>query len=242
MKRKYWLLLLVFAVLLNGTPLLAASDFYVIAAGGSGVGTKITSVPYTINSSGFYYLTGDLTYSGPNSAITVNANNVTIDLMGFTLIQAGDLGAKGIYMVDRNNVEVRNGTVSSFGYNIIESGSGVNHRILNVRALNTKGGWSIQLNGDNHLVQGCSISNNYSGIIIGSGIIANCVVCSNTDTGIQLLGTGSVIGNIANSNISKGFNLGTGNIVVDRNSASGNGTNYAGGPSNTAYWGINAGR
>ena len=56
-------------------------------------------------------------------------------------------------------------------------------------------------------------------------------------------GAGSVIGNVANNNSrTTGFNLGTGNIVVDRNSADGNGTNYGGGPANAAYWGINAGR
>ena len=56
---------------------------------------------------------------------------------------------------------------------------------------------------------------------------------------------GSVIGNVAlnnNSSGTTGFNLGTGNLVVDRNSADGNGANYVGGPANTADWGINAGR
>ena len=56
---------------------------------------------------------------------------------------------------------------------------------------------------------------------------------------------GSVIGNVAINNNSigtTGFALGTGNIVVDRNAADGNGTNYFGGPSTPNYWGINAGR
>jgi hypothetical protein len=34
-------------------PALADGDFYVVAVGG-GVGTKITSLPYPINSPGFY--------------------------------------------------------------------------------------------------------------------------------------------------------------------------------------------
>ncbi|MBU4448351.1 MAG: hypothetical protein KKD99_07175, partial [Proteobacteria bacterium] len=54
-----------------------------------GVGTKITSVPYTISSPGFYYLGGNLTYSGTGSAISVDADNVTLDLMGFSLTGAG---------------------------------------------------------------------------------------------------------------------------------------------------------
>ena len=59
MKRKFWFLMLVGAVLLNGSPVLADGDFYVVAGGG-GVGTKITSLPYTIDKPGFYYLGGNL--------------------------------------------------------------------------------------------------------------------------------------------------------------------------------------
>ena len=63
MKRKYWLLLLVCAVLLSGRPVLADGDFYVVVGGG-GVGTKITSLPFTISAPGFYYLGSNLTYTG----------------------------------------------------------------------------------------------------------------------------------------------------------------------------------
>lgn len=88
MKRNLWLLSLVGAMLLTVTPVLADGDFYVVAVGG-GVGTKITSVPYTISSPGFYYLGSNLTYSGTGSAISVDAENVTLDLMGFSLTGAG---------------------------------------------------------------------------------------------------------------------------------------------------------
>ena len=53
MKRQLWTLLLVAAVLGLAQPVWA-DDFYVIAGGG-GVGTKITSLPYTITKPGFYY-------------------------------------------------------------------------------------------------------------------------------------------------------------------------------------------
>ena len=53
------------------------------------MGTKITSVPYTITQPGFYLLTGNLTYNGTGNAIAVGANvkDVVIDLMGFSLTQ-----------------------------------------------------------------------------------------------------------------------------------------------------------
>ncbi len=69
------------------------------------------------------------------------------------------------------------------------------------------------------MVTGCSVNNNGG----------DCNV------GLNMFGVGSVIGNVVlnnNSSGTTGFLLGTGNIVVDRNSADGNGTNYVGGPAN----------
>lgn len=57
------------------------AEFYVIPVGGPRVGTEIKSLPYTITTPGFYYLTKNLTATG--TGITVNAGDVTIDLMGF---------------------------------------------------------------------------------------------------------------------------------------------------------------
>ena len=89
MKTWNWLVALLAAVLLSGSAAWAQGDFYVIAGGGPPVGTKISSVPYTITQPGFYFLTGNLTYNGAGNAITVSANNVTLDLMGFSLSHTG---------------------------------------------------------------------------------------------------------------------------------------------------------
>ena len=169
MKRKYWLLLLVFAVLQNGSPVLADGDFYVIA-GGSGVGTRITSVPYEIKNPGFYYLSGNLTYSGSTNAITVSADDVTLDLMGFSLTNSGAPGTtNGIHMSGRSNVEIRNGTVRGFYRGVCELGGGNYHRAINVRATgNTKG---IYWGGYHCLIKGCNASNNGGdGLFLNSGL------------------------------------------------------------------------
>ena len=130
MKRKLLLLAVVGAVLLSSAPLWADDGFYVVAVGG-GVGTKISSLPYTISTPGFYYLSKDLSTSG--AGITVNASHVTIDLMGFSLVGT-DKTNTGIYISGKTNVEVRNGTVRFFDKGIFEdSGNGANHRIINVR-------------------------------------------------------------------------------------------------------------
>ena len=51
--------------------------------------TPISSLPYIITQPGSYYLTSDLTMTTDVNGITVDANHVTIDLMGFSLIGPG---------------------------------------------------------------------------------------------------------------------------------------------------------
>jgi hypothetical protein len=236
--KRLGLLAVVLAVLLSSTAAWADGDFYVITGGGGAVGTKITSVPYTISNPGFYFLGGNLTYSDTYYAIIVNADNVTLDLMGFRLSHPGPLAVgTGIYAYGRYNVEIRNGTVSGFEYGV--SCSGAQHRVSNVRAISNR--LNIGLIGKNHLVNACNGSNGQKGIYVGSGTITNSVASNNWEYGIEFDGPGSLIGNIANDNGTTGFMFGTGIIMVDRNSASDNGTNYFAGGASTA-WGINAGK
>jgi hypothetical protein len=234
MKTRLWLLVLVGAVLLSGSAAWADGEFYVVAGGGPPVGTKITSLPangLTISQPGFYFLGGNLTHSGSGPAITVGADNVTLDLMGFALTRNGLKNVLGVFMNGRTNVEIRNGTISGFNTGIeADSSTSSNHRISNVRA-NNNNNTGIQLNGDNHVVQGCAcLGNGTNGILLlSSGMITGCVAKGN-GTGIALQGAGSVIGNFANNNTLFNFVLGTSDtkteIMVDRNSASGLATNY----------------
>ena len=69
---------------------------------------------YVISKSGSYYLTGNRLCN--STGIIVEANNVTIDLCGFSLI--GNNTGSGIYMTDRTNIEIRNGTICNFYYGI----------------------------------------------------------------------------------------------------------------------------
>ena len=244
MKRKLWLLALVGAMLLSVSPVLADGDFYVVAVGG-GVGTKITSVPYTISNPGFYYLSGNLTYTGTASAIAITADNVTLDLMGFSLTGGGkEIGTNmGIFPNNNDNsrnVEIRNGTVSGFTVGV--AGTFANERVSRIRAFNNN--WGIWVPGSNPLIEGCISSNNDHGILVGSGRISGCVANNNTNQGIAMNGTGAVIGCVANNN-GTGFALNPPTskpIMVDQNSADGNGTNYGIGTNEFISWGVNAGR
>lgn len=118
-------------------------------------------IPKTISTRGSYYLTEDITAAG--TAITVAVDDVTIDLMGYTLKgpDSGIVGNYGISMHGRSNVEIRNGTVRDFNIGIIEGNdiTGQNHRVINVRAVSnlTRG---IFLYGKSHLVKDCTASDN----------------------------------------------------------------------------------
>jgi hypothetical protein len=234
---------MVLAMLLGGTA--AWADFYVIAGGGA-PGTRIPSVPYTISSPGFYFLGGNLTMTGNGVAIIINADDVTLDLMGFCLIGPGAGNFNGIYMNGRTNVEIRHGTVRGFSTGIEAfSDTSSNHRVINIKAMYNKG-WGILLRGDNHLVQDCNSSNNMTGISVYSGIVKGCMAYNNSQTGIGLEISGSLIGNFALNNTVHNFILGTGKILVDQNSASNNYVstefkNYFLIGGGVVTWGVNAG-
>jgi len=150
----------------------------------------ITSVPYTISQSGSYYLTKNMTAAG--TAITVNADDVTIDLRGFSL--TGNNTGSGVYMTDRINVEIRNGTIRNFNYGInddyimmVSNGTSTNHRVIGVRAL-SNAQFGIKLYGPNNEVRDCSASNNGTSAS-GSNIF-----------GISVGNNSTVTGNTANNN------------------------------------------
>ncbi len=228
MKRKLWLLAMVGAMLVSAIPVLADGDFYVVAVGG-GVGTKITSVPYTISQQGFYYLGGNLTHSGITSnAITIDADNVTLDLMGFSLTNGHPpslIEYYGIVTGTHTNIEIRNGTVRGFHDGI--SLDGGKSRIINIRALgNTSNG--IYVGGSGNQVRGCTACNTTRGISIAGGTLAGCTASDNSVYGFFISGTGLVIDNVAYNNTTYNFWFASGasKVLVERNAADGLNPNY----------------
>jgi len=134
----------------------AFAEFYVIA-GSRGVGTQIKSLPYTISSSGFYYIARDLSCAAGSHGITIAADNVTLDLMGFSLVGPGGATSyDGIHMDTRTNIEIRNGTVRNFSrYGIGEFNPGTGHRIINIRARDN-GTSGIRIVGTSNIAERCA--------------------------------------------------------------------------------------
>jgi hypothetical protein len=199
MKRTLLIMALVGMVLLSATPMLA-DDTYVVMAG-RGVGTKITSLPFTINAPGFYYVTGNLVAPNGQDGITINADNVTLDLMGFKLSNPVWSNTAIRFNGSRTDVEIRNGTLTRWGDCIYaDSASTLNVRVINVRVQAASHG--VYLPGDAHLIKGCQARNTIDSFDIGSGTISNCTVIGdqNSSTGIYLGNNNNLNGGMINDN------------------------------------------
>jgi hypothetical protein len=197
MRRKLCSIICLGAFLFTSAIALAAGDIYV----GGPYGTKITSLPYTINSPGAYYLAGNLSDSSTGNGISIRSDDVTLDLMGFSLTYNGSSTSTSAIQLDgRTNVEIRNGSLIGWDFGIYVSGPGVAHRIINVRFEgNTHG---VLLNGSGHLVRGCRAAAGSSagyGFWVGQGTVTGCQVKGFSQGGIAIgstLSASNISGNV----------------------------------------------
>jgi hypothetical protein len=165
---------------------------------------------YTISSEGSYYLGGNLSIASGN-AITVNANNVTIDLQGFEVIGTG--GSAGIFLNGGvSNVTIRNGTIRNFTSDGINGQGNSTVRVEKVRALNNAGsGIVVDLNG---AVIDCAAEANGAVGIVGTDncVIQHCQSIGNTGAnshGIAVANAAQISGCVARNNAGSGIVTGT---------------------------------
>lgn len=150
------------------------------------VRTPINSLPYTISSSGSYYIAANL--DGSSGGIDVDVDNVTIDLMGFTLDGGGSVDDHGIDLIDRSNVTIMSGTIRRFGGAGIYSGSGSGYyiKVLEMQVLengilgSSSSSSGIYLDGSNNHIIRCIVSNNGGyGIYARGAVIDQNIVHNN---------------------------------------------------------------
>ena len=233
MKRIFLITLVVIALSFSWSS--SHADFYVISAGSRGVGTEISQLPYTISTSGFYYIKKDLTSTG--DGILINADNVTVDIMGFS-INGPESGGDGIVFENRTGIEVRNGIIKDFSSGIRGRTDGKANKIIGVKFL-SNGGYSINLRGRGHVVKDCIVADcgaygiylpdtgniiinntvynsHYYGIVAGPGsIISGNTSYENESIGINVISGCTVIGNTVYLNDTAGIAMEYGNTVIN---------------------------
>ena len=99
-------------------------------------------LPLTITQSGTYYLTESVSYTGAgtgtgNAAISIECDNVTIDLKGYTINgSSNEKSSACIYSDNFDNIIVKNGRIIAFtDYCVrIEGESAANNRVENITA------------------------------------------------------------------------------------------------------------
>ena len=163
----------------------------------------ITNVPVVITSPGSYYFTGNLSFSGPVAkGVQVLANDVTLDLMGFSLASDNGFAVFGVEIRGATNVCVRNGSID--GCEAVTLTAARNCRIENLRlATGSSSATSGVDIGDRcfgNTVTDCAIDGSHN-LGYGYGIaifgtsswnrVVNCIVncgSSTTFTGVFLSG------------------------------------------------------
>ncbi len=144
--------------------------------------TPISSLPFTITAPGSYYLTGNITVAS-GDAITIAADNVTLDLNGFALISTSDPpSGNGVQVTGtRSNLTVTNGHIRGTGN--IAGGVFTGGRFLNGIRMNDINDRFYNVRISRVSVHGVA----QSGITVspfGEGLVTDCSVSYAGDVGI----------------------------------------------------------
>jgi len=166
--------------------------------------------PASLGRPGRYKLTSNLIVPSDANGIIVGANNITIDLNGFT-IRSNPPGAaqSGIWTLGGGQgVRVMNGTILGFGsWAILSAPSGASTVVENMRLIDNFGGIAT---GPDARVFGNVIANS---LLNGIACAFGCVIEQNVVTGNGTAAGGSASGRSGIS-IAKGGALVRANVIV----------------------------
>jgi parallel beta-helix repeat protein len=190
-----------------------------------------TNVPYVINIPGSYYLTENLFAVGfGTTGIVVNAQNVTLDLKGFTIAnsEVGQFQYGIVIASISRNVTVRDGTVLGAQFDGVTAGTfgGPDCQFRNLRLL--LNGRDGLVAGNNAVITGCTASGNGDdGFVTGIGCTLNqCAARENGDAGFATGGGNTLTASAASSNAVTGMFLGPGNNATDCTAYSNGGVGF----------------
>ncbi len=186
-----------------------------------GGGTPITSLPFTIDECGRYFLTRCLTGVSGSNGITIQngVDDVTLDLNGFSLIGVpGSL--TGIALPGSNqSVTIHNGSVRGWDQDGIGMSQTVTGLLLDGLHVTASADDGILLGGGVR-VRDCTVESNGGDGIFAFGceaaVISGCIVRLNGDVGVRVDGGDVTIRSSSLSdNTTNGIELTKGGIVLD---------------------------
>jgi parallel beta-helix repeat protein len=175
---------------------------------------------YVINDSGSYYLTGSVNTT-KFGAIEVTADDVTIDLSGYSLSGDSVNSVYGIHMALCKNVEIRNGTIRGFTSNAVREsmGTGKGHRLISLRVNKCSQAYmvAVYLDGFGHLIKNCTVSDNFGDGILMLGkdnTVTGNIVSGNAEGGILVSEGCTVTDNTVCDNGKDGINADAGCTIT----------------------------
>ncbi|MEL6329149.1 MAG: NosD domain-containing protein [Planctomycetota bacterium] len=172
---------------------------------------------FIISQPGSYYLTGDITGESGKNGIRITANDVTIDLNGFT-VRGMPAAGDGIVTASADGLNLKNGRITDWGGSgVFNNGKNCTYTDL-IASNNTNFGLTA---GDNSIITRCTTDSNLVGISpLNRSRVSNCVARDNTDGGIEAGRNSIISGCIAEGNAT-GFNVSF-NSLIKSCSARGN--------------------
>lgn len=182
--------------------------------------TPISTLPFTISVPGAYYVTDNLTGVAGQPGISIDADNVTLDLGGFELVGPGSGVTAGIQIINNHvNTTIRNGTVRGWLSNsvVASTATSTEMQVENLRVVN--GGVVGILLGNNGTAKGCEVRA-CVGAGISAGLSCKIVECTSVGQtgasadGFRVIGYSIVTNCVASGNGGDGFQLGPGCVVT----------------------------
>jgi hypothetical protein len=187
--------------------------------------TIITGLPFAITRSGSYYLTNDLAVTqvtgGDLSGIAISADNVSVDLNGFSLLSTAGLDNGITVATPVKNFALRHGTIRGWDIAVLATNAS-NSQFEDLRVYGSQSlGLAV---GDNSAIRNCVFEAN-AGAAVSAGagaVLSHCAAKDNNGDGF-VAGVAAVITACsAKDNWGQGFDAGRGS-TLSACSAEGNG-------------------
>jgi hypothetical protein len=212
--------------------------------------TDIATLPgdgtylHVVSVSGSYFLSGNLTNAASGKGgIVIAANDVTIDLAGFSVTNSGASPVEGIRGAGKR-LTLHNGSVRGWskGVTCNLGGGSFDHLMLTANSVgmeadrssisdcvaedNSQRGFSA---GSSTLTW-CAARNNYLGFFLGdNAILTDCVATANSNSGFSVLATNCILHRCSATGNSDGFTFAGGNSFIDCVAASNDFRGFSGG-------------